>query len=78
MAAAEGDRWWWLEGLGLTAGLVWFGARALSDGRPLLLRLLLAVGAVCFLAALGELAVDRVRPTKKGSRTSAGDASGDE
>lgn len=77
MAEVQGDRWW-LPGLGLTAGAIWFGARALSGGRPLLLRLGLGVGAACFLVALGGIVVDRVRATRNDGGTSVGDASGHE
>lgn len=52
---------------------VWAGARALGGGRPPLLRLGLGIGAICFLAGLAGLIVDRLRATRRGRRSSAVD-----
>lgn len=64
------DRWR-LQALGLGAGAAWAGARALGHGRPPLLRLGLGIGALCLLAALMGLLIDRIRATRRGRSSSA-------
>ena len=67
------DRWW-PQALGLAAGALSAGARALGNGRPPLLRWGLGAGAVCLLAALIGLVIERIRATRRGRRSSAAEA----
>lgn len=72
MTSAKDERWW-IQGLGLTAAAVWAGARALGNGRPPLLRVGFGAAAICFLAALAGLIIDRMRAARRGRRGSADD-----
>lgn len=77
MTNSKDDRWW-MQGLGLTAGAVWAGVRALGNGRPPLLRVGFGVAAICFLAAIAGLIIDRIRATRRDRRGSADDTAAGE
>ncbi|GDY63713.1 hypothetical protein SAV14893_031060 [Streptomyces avermitilis] len=77
MTNAKDERWW-IQGLGLMAGAVWAGARALGNGRPPLLRVGFGVAAICFLAAIAGLFIDRIRAARRGRRGSADDTAAGE
>lgn len=65
MTRARDERWW-MQGLGLMAAAAWAGFRALSNGRPPLLRMGFGVAAIGFLAATVGLIIDRIRATMRG------------
>ncbi|MFI5677020.1 hypothetical protein [Streptomyces cellulosae] len=71
------DRWW-LQAFGLAAAAVWAGARALGNGRPPLLRWGLGVAAICLLASLAGLVIDRIRAKRRGRSSSATEAASGE
>jgi ABC-type transport system involved in cytochrome c biogenesis permease subunit len=77
MTKARDERWW-IQGLGLMAGAAWAGFRALNNGRPPLLRVGCGVAAICFLAAIVGLIIDRIRATRRGRRGSADDTAAGE
>jgi hypothetical protein len=72
MTSTKSERWW-IQGLGLMAAAAWAGVRALGHGRPPLLRVGFGAAAICFLAGLVGLVIDRIRVAKRGRGGAADD-----